>query len=316
MRKLAVIMDPIEKIDVSHDTSFALMLEAQQRDWEVYYLQGRDIWLQEGIVWARMQKLILDDNSENWFEIEDNFVQPLNEMDCILMRKDPPFNLGYIYLTYLLEQVEAHGVMVLNRPKSLRDANEKLFTTWFPHCCPKTLVSSHKTVIQEFVEDNLNCVIKPLDGMGGSSIFKLDHNDPNMNSIIDSVTKLGTEHVVVQEFIPEIAQGDKRIFLINGEPAPFALARIPSANDFRGNLAAGGHPSIIELSERDYWIAEQIAPKLCEMGLVFVGLDVIGDYLTEINVTSPTCAREIEAETGFSATAKLFDYIEAELAQR
>ena len=313
MKKLGVIMDPIEKIHTNFNTSFALMLEAQARGWEVYYLQPHTIWLQEGIVWAKMQQLKLKDDENSWFEVQLDIVQPLSEMNCILMRKDPPFNMEYIYLTYLLEQVEAHDVMVLNRPSSLRDANEKLFTTWFPQCCPKTLVSSYRDVILEFVEDNLCCVIKPLDGMGGKAIFKLEKNDPNLNSIIESATHYGTEHVIVQEFVPEITKGDKRIFLVNGEPAPFALARIPAANDFRGNLAAGGHGEVVELTDRDYWIAEQLAPKLQEMGLVFVGLDVIGDYLTEINVTSPTCARQIHRATGYNVCAKLFDYIEADL---
>ncbi|HYF98356.1 MAG TPA: glutathione synthase [Coxiellaceae bacterium] len=312
MRKLGVVMDPISKIKIAYDTTFALMLEAQARDWEIYYLEAQDIWLQEGIVWGRMQQLELKDDPNSWFEVQQELVQPLSEMNCILMRKDPPFNMEYIYLTYLLEQVEAHDVLVINRPSSLRDANEKLFTTWFPQCCPKTLVSSDREVILEFVEDNENCIIKPLDSMGGNSIFKLERRDPNLNSIIDLVTHKAHRHVMVQEFLPDISKGDKRIFLVNGE-ASLAFARIPAIDDFRGNLSAGAHAEIIELSERDHWIIEQLNPVLKDKGLIFVGIDIIGDYLTEINVTSPGCAREIEAASDFNACAKLFDYIENEL---
>lgn len=313
MKKLAVIMDPIKKIDITIDTSFALMLEAQVRGWEVYYLEMHNIWLQEGIVWGQMQQLSLMDDTSRWFEIKQDLVQPLAEMDCILVRKDPPVNLEYIYLTYLLEQVEIQDVMIINKPSGLRDANEKLFTTWFPQCCPKTLVSSAPEVIREFVETNETCVIKPLDSMGGRSIFKLGLEDPNLNSLIETATQEGKRTVVIQEFIPEITEGDKRIFLVNGEAMPYAVARIPMHNDFRGNLTAGGRAEVVELTDRDYWIAEQLAPVLQEAGLYFVGIDVIGNYLTEINVTSPTCAREIATETGFSVCEKLFDFIEREV---
>jgi len=314
MRKVAVIMDPIENINALSDTSFALMLEAQARDWEVYYLQTKDIWLQEGIVWGHLLQLKLNKHSEQYFEILNDIIQPLTEMDCILVRKDPPFDSEYLYLTHLLEHVEVQDVLIINRPIALRNANEKLFTSWFPQCCPKTLVSSNHEVITEFVEHYETCVIKPLDGLGGRSIFKLEINDPNLNSIIESVTQRGTEHVMVQEFIPAIAEvGDKRIFLINGKAAPFALARIPATDDFRGNLAAGGNGTVVELNDRDYWIAEQIGASLVEQGLYFVGIDVIGDYLTEINVTSPSLAPEIEGPTGFNVCEKLFDFIEIEL---
>ncbi len=311
--KVAVIMDPIESINTLVDTSFALMLEAQDRDWEVYYLHAKHLWLQDGVVWGHLQQLTLYDDPHHYFEVQQDIVQPLSDMDCILMRKDPPFTLDYIYLTYLLEHVEAQGTLVINKASSLRDANEKLFTTWFPQCCPNTLVSSHSEVILDFIQATGDCVIKPLDGMGGGSVYRLSPSDPNLNPLIEHMTLKDARMVMVQEFIPEIFEGDKRILMMNGEPAPYALARIPAKGDFRGNLSAGAKGVAVELNEQDLWICEQVGPTLKAKGLCFVGLDVIGAYLTEINVTSPTCAREIKSQTGFDACKEFFDYLETVL---
>lgn len=309
--KLGVLMDPIDQIHREKDTTFALLLEAQARAYEIYYLEPQDIWLQDGICWGRMNIIRVDDDPDDWFELAEEIIQPLVDLDVFLMRKDPPFDMKYVYLTYLLEQAEARGLLVINKPASLRDANEKLFASWFPQCCPKTMVSSKMDLLRDFIDSEEHVVIKPLGSMGGKSVFSVQEGDPNVNVILETLTHNGQEMVMAQHFIPEIANGDKRILLINGEPVPHALARIPAEDDFRGNIASGARTEGRELTDRDYWICEQVGPTLREKGLNFVGLDVIGDYLTEINVTSPTCVRELEAAFDINICGDFFDYIES-----
>ena len=309
--KLGMLMDPIDNIHVEKDTSFAMLLEAQSRDYEIYYLEPQDIWLQDGICWGDMCRITVKDDPEHWFDLGNEIIQPLVDLDVLLMRKDPPFNIEYVYLTYFLEQAEAQGLLVINRPASLRDANEKLFASWFPQCCPKTLVSSKPELLKDFVLSQEQAVVKPLGGMGGKSIFSVNGQDPNLNVVLETLTHDGKKMAMAQQFIPEIADGDKRIILINGEPVPHALARIPAEDDFRGNIASGARTEGRELTDRDYWICEQVGLTLREKGLDFVGLDVIGDYLTEINVTSPTCVRELETFFDINICGDFFDYIES-----
>lgn len=305
--KLGVLMDPITSINPPKDTTFAIMLEAQRRGWEVSVFEQKDLFLLNGKVSARSDQVKLYDNSEHWFDVVDEKVQEATFFDIILMRKDPPFNTEYIYTTYLLELAEKSGVKVFNKPQSLRDANEKLFTAWFPRCMPPTLVSRNAEQIRSFIDDNKVVVLKPLHGMGGGSIYRLNHDDVNTNVVIETLTQMETAYIMAQKFIPEISQGDKRIIMINGEPVPYALARIPKKGEIRGNLAAGGTGVGVELSERDRWICSQVGPTLREKKLLLVGLDVIGDYLTEINVTSPTCVREIEKIYGINICASFLD---------
>lgn len=311
---IGFLMDPIENINIRKDTTFAMLLASQERGFKNVMIFPEDIWLRDGIAWARMQSVRVFDDANHYYEIIDIQEQPLVDLDVLLMRKDPPVTMDYIYLTYLLEQAESQGLLVLNKPSSLRDANEKLFTAWFPQCCPKTLVTSQADLIIDFVETVDRAVIKPLDNMGGESVFQLSLEDPNHNVIIEAVTQRGTKKVMVQQFIPEIVDGDKRILMIDGEAVPYALARVPSSDDFRGNLASGALGEGRELTDRDRWICEQVGPVLKEKGLLFVGLDVIGDYLTEINVTSPTCARELNALYGLDIASDFMDLIESKIA--
>ena len=308
--KLGIVMDPIDRIKIAKDTSFALLLEAQRRGYEIYYMEPQDVWLQDGISWGRMRLLTVEDDLERWFRFNDEMILPLADLDLLLMRKDPPFDMQYVYLTYLLEQAEAQGLSVFNKPASLRDANEKLFTVWFPQCCPHTLVTRRADLLKEFVATEEKIVIKPLDAMGGESIFVVNDGDANTNVIIETITQHETQLVMAQRFISEITQGDKRILLINGDPVQYALARIPSEDDFRGNIASGARTEAVELTDCDRWICEQVAPTLVDKGLVFVGLDVIGDYLTEINVTSPTCVRELDNLFDLNISSDFFDCLE------
>lgn len=298
-RRLGVVMDPIAQINTKKDTSFALLLAAQRRGWSLHYLEQGDLYLLEGRVYGRSRPLTVRDDPADWFSLGEPTEAPLaDSLDVVLMRKDPPFDQEYLYSTYLLELAEADGLRVVNRPGSIRDANEKLFAAWFPQCTPPTLVSRDMALIKRFLAEHGRIVVKPLDGMGGSGIFRIDQGDPNTSSILETLTERGRQTIMAQRFIPEISAGDKRILLLHGEPVDHCLARIPAAGEARGNLAAGGTGVVQPISERDRWIARQVAPKLLEKGLIFVGLDVIGDYLTEINVTSPTCLREIAKATG------------------
>ena len=312
-RKIGIVMDPVQAINTKKDSSFAMLLAAQARGWQIFYMQQADLFLRDGQVLASMAALSVQDDPYDWYQLGDPQIAPLHSLDAILMRKDPPFDMEYIYSTYLLEQAQSQGVLIVNDPQSLRDANEKLFTAWFPECCPPTLVTRQKSLIREFQQQHGDIIIKPLDGMGGASIFRVMQGDPNFSVIVETLTDNGKKSVMVQQYLPAIKDGDKRILLINGEPVPYALARIPAAGETRGNLAAGGRAEGRELTERDRWICQQVGPKLREKGLIFVGLDVIGDYLTEINVTSPTCIRELDRLYDLDIAGDLMNAIETQL---
>ncbi len=303
-------MDPIESIKPWKDSSFAMMLEAQSRGWDIYYMRINDIYMDNNASHARYSRLELRDNRENWFSYIDSGECRLDALDIILMRKDPPFDLEYIYCTYLLEQAEENGVLVVNKPRSLRDCNEKLFTRLFPQCCVETRVSRDASLLTGFIDEHEDCIVKPLDGMGGQSIFRVKKGDNNTNVILETVTRFGTSQTMVQRYIPEISEGDKRILLIDGNPVNFALARLPAAGENRGNIAAGASTRGQPLSERDRWLCAQVANELRQRGLIFVGIDVIGDYITEINVTSPTCIRDLDNEFDLNISADLFNCLE------
>jgi glutathione synthase len=313
--QLGVVMDPIAAITIKKDTTFAILLAAQNRGWNLHYMEQRDLYLRNEQAFGRTRLLRMKDDQRGWFSFQGEQELPLAQLDVILMRKDPPFDMEYIYTTYLLEQAEAGGARVVNRPRSLRDANEKFFTSQFPQCCPPTLVSSDITRIKDFLKEQGDIIVKPPGGMGGTSVFRLCPIDPNMNVILEMLTGYGQHFIIAQRYLPEIVNGDKRILLIDGEPVPYALARIPAPGETRANLAAGGHGKGVELSERDRWICAQVGPTLRQRGLMFVGLDVIGDYLTEINVTSPTCARELDAQFGLNIGDQLLQVIEARLQE-
>ncbi|WP_026971472.1 glutathione synthase [Aliagarivorans marinus] len=312
--KLGIVMDPISQINIKKDSSFAMLLKAQERGYELFYMEMQDLYLEQGTAAASMRRLSVQQDADNWYSLEDAEDHPLADLDVILMRKDPPFDTEYIYATYLLERAESEGTLIINKPQSLRDANEKLFTAWFAEFTPKTLVSRDQTRLRAFHKQQGDVIMKPLDGMGGASIFRLKADDPNVGVVMETLTDHGQRYCMAQEFMPEIKAGDKRILIVDGEPMPYCLARIPAQGETRGNLAAGGRGVAQPLSDSDWEIARAIGPKLKEKGLVFVGLDVIGDKVTEINVTSPTCIREIEAAFDISITDKLMDAIETRLA--
>jgi len=306
-------MDPIGSINIKKDSTFAMLLEAQARGWSIWYMEPGDLFLEQDCSSAQMQLLQLEENPTQWFRFQQRRTAPLSELDVVLMRKDPPFDMEYVYTTYLLEKAEEQGVLMVNHPASLRDCNEKLFTAWFPQCAPPTLVSSSHQRIMAFIDEQRDVILKPLGGMGGTSIFRARRDDPNINVIIETLTNNGEQFAMIQRFIPEITEGDKRILMIDGEPIPYALARIPKSGETRGNLAAGGRGVGVALSEQDHWIAQQVGPALRERGILFAGLDVIGDYLTEINVTSPTCIRELDAQFDLNIAGQLMDLIETRL---
>ncbi|MHB8746225.1 MAG: glutathione synthase [Gammaproteobacteria bacterium] len=308
--KLAIVMDPIESIKIKKDSSFALLLAAQARAWHIAYLEQNDLYLRDGRAYGRCRGLRVQDNAAGWFEFTDDAHRPLDDFDVILMRKDPPFDMEYIYSTYMLERAAQHGTLVVNAPQGLRDANEKLFTAWFASCCAPTLVTRSAAQLRDFLAEHREIVMKPLDGMGGASIFRVAAGDLNTNVIIETLTAYGSCYAMAQRFIPEISAGDKRILMIDGEPVPYALARVPAAGEARGNLAAGGQGIGVPLSERDRWVCAEVGPTLRAKGLLFVGLDVIGDYLTEINVTSPTCIRELDTLYGLDIASLVLDAIE------
>lgn len=305
--KLAVVMDPIADITYKKDTSLALLHAAQQRGCELWYMEQGDLYIENGIAMGRMAPISVQMNPDNWFELGDYRQAPLSELNIIIMRKDPPFDSEFIYSTYILERAEQAGVLVANKPQSLRDCNEKVFATAFPELMTPTLVSRSANLLKQFHADHGDVIFKPLDGMGGSSIFRLKPDDPNVSVIIETLTSHGQQQIMAQRFIPEIIDGDKRILMIDGEPVPYTLARIPAKGETRGNLAAGGSGVTQPLSDENRAIAEQIGPILKQKGLYFVGLDVIGNSLTEINVTSPTCVREISRDSGIDVAGLLID---------
>ena len=311
--KLGVVMDPIANITPYKDTTLALLLAAQEKGWKLSYMEPGDLALKDGKTVSHMRPLNVSDDNEHWYELGTGEEHPLSNLDVILMRKDPPFDNEYIYATYFLEQAERDGVLVVNKPQSLRDCNEKMFATQFPQCCPPLVVTSSAEQLREFYAQHGDIVMKPLDGMGGASIFRVGPADPNLGVIIETLTQHGKQTIMAQKYLPQIKQGDKRILVVDGEAVPYSLARIPASGETRGNLAAGGRGEPQPLSERDRWIVSQVADTLVDKGLLFVGLDVIGDYLTEINVTSPTCAREIDAAFDTKIGERLMNCIERKL---
>ncbi|MFV7708655.1 glutathione synthase [Shewanella algae] len=316
MIKLGIVMDPIKDINIKKDSSFAMLLAAQSRGYELFYMEMQDLALLQGEAWAKMRPLKVQEDPTDWYQLGEATDTPLKELDVILMRKDPPFDTEYIYATYMLERAEEAGVLIVNKPQSLRDANEKLFTAWFCQFTPTTLVSRDPQRLRAFHAQHGDVILKPLDGMGGTSIFRVKQDDPNLGVIIETLTDYGQNYAMAQVFIPEITKGDKRILVIDGEPVPYCLARIPKKGETRGNLAAGGSGVAQPLSESDWAIARALGPELKKRGLIFVGLDVIGDKLTEINVTSPTCIKEIEAAFDVNITGMLMNAIEQRLQQK
>ncbi|QAX81463.1 glutathione synthase [Candidatus Pseudomonas adelgestsugas] len=308
-----IVMDPIAHITYNKDSSLAILLAAQSSGWTLFYMEQRDLYYGDGEVRARMRQLQVFPNHEKWFELDNEIDSRLSDFDVILMRKDPPFNMEFIYSTYLLEQAERVGVLIVNKPQSLRDYNEKLFVTFFPQCAPPTVVSRHPDVLRKFASNHSDVILKPLDGMGGTSIFRHRAGDPNLSVILETMTALGTQQIMGQTYLPAIKDGDKRILMIDGEPVDYFLARIPAAGETRGNLAAGGHGEARILSDKDRWIASQVGPTLREKGLLFVGLDIIGEHLTEINVTNPTCIREIDNAFDINISEMLIETIERKL---
>lgn len=307
-------MDPLEGIKTAKDSSFAMLLAAQKRGWTLYYMQQSDLYMKDAVAMAKTRITeVHDNNSDHWFSTEPPRDIELSSLDVILMRKDPPFDMEYITTTYILEMAELAGTLIVNRPASLRDANEKMYITRFPQCCTPMVVSRDQQRLRDFINQHKDVIVKPLDGMGGESIFRISPEDPNLSVILELVTSHGKKTVMAQQFIPQISEGDKRILLINGEAIPYALARIPAPGETRGNLAAGGSGTGIELSDRDRWICQQLGTTLRKMGIMFAGIDVIGDYLTEINITSPTCIRELDKQYDLDIAGQLMDCIAQQL---
>lgn len=312
--RIGIVMDPIESITPYKDSSLAMLLEAQRRDAEIHYFQQGDLKLLDGKAIGRSRRLNVRDDNEDWYEFGAVDSIDLGDLDVILMRKDPPFDMEYVYTTYILDRAEAAGALVVNRPQALRDINEKAYTAWFPECTPLTLITRSMDEMRAFLAENGRIVVKPLDGMGGKSIFVVQHGDKNANVIFETLTDFGQRYAMAQIHIPEISLGDKRIILIDGEAVPFALARIPPADDNRGNLVVGAKGVGQELSDVDRTICERVGPVLKEHGVIFAGIDVIGDYMTEVNVTSPTGIRELDTQFDLNIAGQLFDAIESELA--
>ena len=314
MKKLAMVMDPIATVKTEKDTSFRLLLEAQARGYQCFYLEMGDLVIDNGQPMAFAREVRVQDQKTDFYSLSDSEYRPLEDFDVIMMRKDPPFDSEFLYATQILELAEQRGSLVVNKPQSLRDCNEKVFATQFPQCTPPVLVARDQARLKAFLTEHQDVVFKPLDGMGGTSIFRVKEGDQNLNVILETLTKNGQQTIMAQRYLPEISNGDKRVLVVDGEVIPYCLARMPSADDFRGNLASGGRGVVQPLSERDLWIAQQVAPTLSELGLMFVGLDIIGDYLTEINVTSPTCIKEIDSEQGTGIADKLIAAIDQRIA--
>lgn len=313
--RLGIIMDPIDKINPKKDTTLGMIVSALKLGWEVSYILQGNIYSADGVIRHISQTITKASfDPADWYSLAEKTDTPLTELDAVIMRVDPPFNMEYVYTTYMLEVAEKEGLLVVNRPQSLRDCNEKFFATHFPQCCPPLIVSSNPQLLRDFYERHSDIVVKPLDGMGGEAIFRVKPGDPNFSVILETLTQHGKTTIMAQKFIPQISAGDKRILMVNGKPIPYGLARIPPEGETRGNLAAGGNGVAQALGERDLWIANEIGPELVKRGLLFVGLDVIGDYLTEINVTSPTCAREIDAAYDTDITGLLMQAIAEQLA--
>jgi glutathione synthase len=310
-------MDPIAKIKFAKDSTLAMLLAAAARGWQLTYFEQSDLFLRDGVAYGRGRSLKVFSDPAKWFELGESQLVKLGDFDCVFMRKDPPFDAEYIYTTYILERAELAGAFVANRPQGLRDMNEKVFTAWFPQCCAPTLITRSATEINAFAAEHGRIVVKPLDGMGGKSIFVTEKGDKNLPVIIETLTDNGHRFAIAQRYVPDIAAtGDSRVLLIDGQPVPYALARIPAAHDNRGNLAAGAKGVGRELNDRDRWLASEIGPVLAERGMVLVGLDVIGGFVTEINVTSPTGIRELDAQFGLNIGAMVMDALERRIASR
>jgi glutathione synthase len=315
-RLLGVVMDPIEGITPKKDTTLAMLLAARRRGWTLVYLRQQDLLVRDGIAMGLGRELSVFDDVDKWFEIGDEWHGPLHDLSAMLMRKDPPFDMEYIYTTYILQVAENRGLLVVNEPASLREINEKAYTAWFPHCAPPNLITRSREQLLAFLEEHGKVVFKPLDGMGGRSIFVVERGDINTNVVLETLTDYYKRFVVAQRYIPEITDGDKRILLIDGVPIDYALARIPAPGESRGNLVMGARGEGRELTDRDRWICEQVGPVLLEKGIMFAGLDVIGEYLTEINVTSPTGVRELDRQYGIDIADQLMTAIERRLDAR
>ncbi len=313
-KSLAVLMDPIARIKPAKDSTLAMLLEARRRGWSLNYMEQGDLTLRQGEPWAQLRPLEVRDDPEDWYTLGDAQWQTLTRQRLILARKDPPFDSEYLYDTQVLERAAEAGSMVVNPPQALRDCNEKLYALRFPQCCAPTLVARRREALRAFAAEHGEIVLKPLDGMGGRGIFRSGARDPNLNVILETLVGSDERFAIAQRFIPAIREGDKRILVVDGEPMPHALARIPQGDEFRGNLAAGGRGVGVPLTDRDRWIVAQVAPDLRQRGLLFVGLDVIGDWLTEINITSPTCVRELDHQYGTNIAGALFDAVERRLA--
>lgn len=311
--RTGVVMNPIAGIKIHKDSTFAMLLEAQRRGHELHYMEPADLYVSDGVAMAATRRVTVRDDPAGWFDLGAPQTLALADMDIVLMRRDPPFDMDYVYLTYILELAEAAGALVINQPGSLRDANEKFFISRFPQCCAPTVITRDSGRILDFVAEQGKSVVKPLDGMGGDSIFQLNPGDANLKVILEAITQNDRQLVMAQRFIEEISEGDKRILIVDGQPVPFALARFPGEGDFRGNLAKGGYGEGVPLSERDYWICQQLAPELKRRGILFAGLDVIGEWLSEVNVTSPTCIRELDAQYGLNIAGLLFEAAEKRL---
>ncbi|MEW9810124.1 MAG: glutathione synthase [Candidatus Symbiodolus clandestinus] len=314
MIQCGMIMDPIAAINIHSDTSFALLLAAQQRGWQLHYFELPDIFLLNGQIYGRSRLLRVQRQEKQWFIFEKEQMLPLNQLNLLLIRKDPPFDANYLVLTQLLDRLETQGTLILNRPQALRDCNEKLFATWFADLMPATLVTQQMPLLRQFHQQQGEIILKPLDGMGGRSVVYLQATDRNASALIELLTDYGQRFCMAQRYLPEIQQGDKRLLMVDGQPFPFCLARIPATGELRGNLAAGGLGEVRPLTAADQAIAQKVGPVLKEKGLLFVGLDIIGNYLTEINVTSPTGLQAIEAACPLSISGQLFDIIEQQLA--
>ena len=313
--RIGVLMDPIATINTKKDTTLGLLRAASAAGHQLTYLEQADLTVRNGETMASLRSLTVYDDDTAWYAMGERYDASLSTLDVVLMRKDPPFDMEFFYTTQLLEDAERRGTLIVNRCASLRDCNEKLFATQFPECCPPLLVSRDPTALKAFHAEHGDVIFKPLDGMGGQSIFRVKENDPNLNVILETLTDNGGVTIMAQQYLPAIKDGDKRVLMINGEAVPFCLARLPMAGENRGNLAAGGSGVVQPLSDRDRWIAEQVGPTLRERGLLFVGLDIIGDYLTEINVTSPTCMREIDRAKNTQIAEQLIACIEQEISE-
>lgn len=311
--RIGVVMDPIKAININKDSTFEMIWQAQQLGWDVEYIEMNDLVIDNGIAMARMRRLKVHQDAHHWFDLSKAVIENLGNLDAILMRKDPPFDMEFVYSTYILELAERQGALVVNSPQALRDCGEKTYCAWFPDICPETIISRDANDFKAFLEKHKDMILKPLDGMGGTSIFRVKTGSPNINVIIETLTDYGKRYAMAQTFVAQISDGDKRILMVNGQPIPYVLARIPAEGETRGNLAAGGRGVARELSKSDLVIANIVGPELVKRNILFAGLDVIGDRLTEINVTSPTCIKEINAEFGTNIALDLLQVIESKL---